>query len=87
MDRTDEITRQQIETRLAALKCEYDKGQAARQELEQQLTSLRETILRISGAIHVLEELLSSSASGMPAEQQSGPNSARTVAHSGGQGV
>jgi len=76
MDRSREITRQQIEARLASLKSEYDKGQAAHRELEQQLASLRETMLRISGAIHVLEELLSSSASVTARQQESEANRA-----------
>jgi len=51
--------RQQLEERLAALKAEYDKGQTRSRQLEGELTSLRETMLRISGAILVLQELLS----------------------------
>jgi hypothetical protein len=68
---------QQIEARLIALKGEYDKGQTRLRELEYQLTSLRETMLRISGAIHVLEELLSSSALDTPLEKQIQSNSER----------
>ena len=70
MGKIHEITRQEIEARLNALKAEYDKGQTAHRQLEQQLASLRETILRISGAIHVLEELLSPPVSVAPAEQR-----------------
>jgi hypothetical protein len=33
-------------------------GEARLRELEQELTKLRQTVLRISGAIQVLEELL-----------------------------
>jgi predicted nuclease with TOPRIM domain len=53
--------RQQLEERLAALKAEYEKGQSQLRQLESQTSSLRETLLRISGAIMVLEELLSNS--------------------------
>jgi hypothetical protein len=51
--------RKQIEMRLAALRREYETGVAQVQELESRLVSLRQTVLRISGAILVLEELLS----------------------------
>jgi predicted nuclease with TOPRIM domain len=55
--------RQQLEERLVALKSEYDKGQSRFRQLEGELTSLRETLLRISGAIQVLQELLSTQSS------------------------
>jgi predicted nuclease with TOPRIM domain len=54
--------RQQMEARLAALKSEFEKGQTQLRQLESQSSSLRETMMRISGAIMVLEELLSASA-------------------------
>jgi len=54
---------EQMEARLATLKDEFDKGQTQLRQLELQSGSLRETMLRISGAIMVLEELLSPSAS------------------------
>jgi len=50
--------RQRLEKRLATLKDEYDKGQNRIRQLEGELTSLRETMLRISGAILVLQEFL-----------------------------
>jgi hypothetical protein len=53
---------QQMQERLAALRSEHEKGQIQLRNLELQSQSLRETLLRISGAIVVLEELLSSSA-------------------------
>ncbi len=48
----------QLQERLAELKREFEAGQAQLQAREQQQMSLRETLLRISGAIQVLEELL-----------------------------
>jgi hypothetical protein len=48
----------QIETRLKALKIEFEAGQAELQRVMKQQTLLHETMLRISGAIQVLEELL-----------------------------
>jgi hypothetical protein len=50
--------RKQMQTRLGALKAEFEKGQAELDKVERQRTQLRETLLRIGGAIQVLEELL-----------------------------
>jgi hypothetical protein len=49
---------QQLETRLSELHSEYEAGQKMILELEAKQQSLRETLLRISGAIQVLEEEL-----------------------------
>jgi predicted nuclease with TOPRIM domain len=49
---------EQILNRLAALKKEFEVGQARLRELEAEQAYLRETMLRISGAIQVLEELI-----------------------------
>jgi hypothetical protein len=57
---------QQVQARLDALKKELEKGQAELQKVEAQRTYLHETVLRISGAIQVLEELLQE---GQPTEQ------------------
>lgn len=45
--------------RLDTLREEYEKGQNALQDLEGQAANLRATLLRISGAIQVLQEELS----------------------------
>jgi hypothetical protein len=58
--------RDRLQTRLGELKKEFATGQTRLQELEKQQMCLRETMLRISGAIQVLEELL---ADGGPVEQ------------------
>ena len=50
--------REQLEKRLQALTTEYEAGQKALANLESQKANLRETLLRISGAIQVLEEEL-----------------------------
>jgi prefoldin subunit 5 len=47
-----------MKERLAELKAEFEKGQQHLQLLDQQRAELRDTLLRISGAIQVLEELL-----------------------------
>jgi uncharacterized coiled-coil protein SlyX len=52
------IMRQQVEHRLHELKAEWASGQQMLAELEAQQTNLRNTLLRISGAMQVLEELL-----------------------------
>ena len=50
--------RTRLTNRLAALKSEYESGERMLAELEQKQRALRETLLRISGAIQVLEEEL-----------------------------
>jgi predicted nucleic acid-binding Zn-ribbon protein len=48
----------QIEARLTQLQAEYQKGQEHLAALEHEVTKVRDAMLRISGAIQVLEELL-----------------------------
>lgn len=48
----------QLEARLRELRGEYDNGQRMLRELETRENELRQTLLRIAGAIQVLEELL-----------------------------
>ncbi|AOY79961.1 hypothetical protein BJP36_08530 [Moorena producens JHB] len=50
--------KQQLEKRLEALKSEFESGQKMITDLENQKVNLRDTLLRISGAIQVIEELL-----------------------------
>ncbi|MFZ5509195.1 MAG: hypothetical protein ACOZCP_03965 [Pseudomonadota bacterium] len=47
-----------IEARLATLKSEFSSGQRLLAEHEAQAAALREQLLRISGAMRVLAELL-----------------------------
>jgi hypothetical protein len=49
---------QQLEQRLRSLKAEFEAGQKLQAEYETKQRNLRETLLRISGAIQVLEEVL-----------------------------
>jgi predicted nuclease with TOPRIM domain len=49
---------EQLEQRLQQLKSEFEAGQKMLAELEAREASVRETLLRISGAIKVLEEQL-----------------------------
>ena len=55
---------EKIRARLKELKEEYQKGQERLMALEQETTNLRNTVLRISGAIQVLEELIGDRVSG-----------------------
>ncbi len=48
----------QLTQRLSALKAEFESGQKMLQELQLREDKLRESLLRISGAIQVLEEEL-----------------------------
>jgi predicted nuclease with TOPRIM domain len=50
--------RGQLEKRLQELKAEFESGQKKLADLEAQANTIRNTLLRISGAIQVLEEEL-----------------------------
>jgi chromosome segregation ATPase len=50
--------REQLQRRVEELKKEFNTGRARLAELEQQQTTVQQTLLRISGAIQVLEEEL-----------------------------
>ena len=51
--------KEEIEKRLEELKAEFESGQKMLGDLESKQTNLRTTMLRISGAMQALEELLS----------------------------
>ena len=55
--------KEQLEKRLQELKSEFEAGQKAMAELQQKRINLENTLLRISGAIQVLEEELAKSES------------------------
>lgn len=55
--------REEVTSRLENLRREFEVGQGRLRELERQEVQLRETLLRISGAIQVLEEVLASNQS------------------------
>lgn len=60
--------RENAATRLDALRKEYETGQEMLAELDARQLDLRQTLLRITGAIQVLEELL----------EEASPNGATT---------
>ncbi len=47
---------QQLANRLTELRAEFERGQKRLQELESEAATVRNTLLRISGAVQVLEE-------------------------------
>ncbi len=61
---------EQVQARLQELREEYGRGQATLEDLERQTSNVRATMLRISGAIQVLEELLAADAA--PEEADTG---------------
>ncbi len=64
--------KEHLEKRLSKLKAEFESGQKVLSDLEAKQTSIRETMLRIAGAIQVLEEELSKAKSeenGKPPEE------------------
>jgi hypothetical protein len=52
------MLRDRLEQRVNELRLEYEAGQKALTELKARQAHIRETLLRISGAIQVLEEEL-----------------------------
>ncbi|NTW02771.1 MAG: hypothetical protein HGA19_16070 [Oscillochloris sp.] len=61
--------RQQLEQRLQQLKAEFESGQKVLADLEAKEANLRQTLLRISGAIQVLEEELNKDEGGQLANE------------------
>jgi len=61
--------REQLEKRLEQLKAEFEAGQKMLAELEAKEANVRETLLRISGAIQVLEEELAKADQPVPASE------------------
>jgi septal ring factor EnvC (AmiA/AmiB activator) len=72
--------REQVQSRMRELQREYDRGEQQLRELVQQEAALRETLLRISGALQVLRELIAAE-NGENAENQetAGPEPAPAV--------
>ena len=70
--------KEQLTARLEELRKDYEAGENRLQMLESEANRLRETLLRISGAIQVLQELLDSSGQGSNgAASESAPDAAQ----------
>ena len=68
-----------MKTRLAELKAEFTKGKQKLDDLESQAREVQHALLRISGAIQVLEELSGESVlqtEGFPRAVESAPRAA-----------
>jgi hypothetical protein len=74
--------RDRLEQRLSELRNELTAGQKLSQELDTRRAELQGTMLRIAGAIQVIEELLQAEPAGGPA-----PGPTPVAAAPGGNGV
>jgi hypothetical protein len=54
----NKMKQQQLETRLNELKAEFESGKRELVELEAKKTSIKQTLERLSRAIHEIEEML-----------------------------
>jgi chromosome segregation ATPase len=63
-DARGDVMKEQIEQRLEQLKAEFEQGEKMLVELDAKRATLKETMLRISGAIQALEETLGNDAAG-----------------------
>jgi hypothetical protein len=67
---TEAIVKSDLEGRLRALRDEYDKGQRMLRDLELQRAQLEPTLIRIEGAMTLLQELLGAENGGARAADQ-----------------
>jgi predicted nuclease with TOPRIM domain len=65
---------EKLKSRLESLKKEFEIGQSRLKELEKEEAFIRETLLRISGAIQVLQEVLKESETPEEQERSAIPN-------------
>jgi hypothetical protein len=72
--------REQLLQRLQELRAEFETGQKMLAELEAQQAHLKSSLLRISGAIQVLEELLSQALPENQPQKTAEPEKMRVVA-------
>ncbi|MGB9927636.1 MAG: hypothetical protein ACPK85_04455 [Methanosarcina sp.] len=64
--------KQKLEQCLKELKDQFESGQKMMAELESKQANLRDTLLRISGAIQVLEELIATESNTGEVQEQIG---------------
>ncbi len=69
----------QLQRRLQELRAEFDAGQRMLAELEAKQASTRDTLLRISGAIQVLEELVNHEVVASQSEEEADDPALRLV--------
>jgi predicted nuclease with TOPRIM domain len=74
---------EQLQKRLEQLKEEFEAGQTRLRELETEQSFIRETMLRISGAVQVLEEALRENAKSDKPATPAASLSARTAKQRG----
>ena len=72
--------REQLVQRLQELRSEFESGQKLMAELDARQAHLRSSLLRISGAMQVLEELLSQGASEIQPSDTAKPQDTRLAA-------
>lgn len=73
--------RDRLEARLKDLKAEFEKGQQQLSDLESQSAALRNMLLRISGAIQVLEEELTAETPAIANGHQENANPVMSEVH------
>ncbi|WP_329311133.1 hypothetical protein [Streptomyces sp. NBC_01262] len=73
--------RASIEKRVSELEAEYREGQRMLAELEAKQADLRQTVLRISGALQVLNELLATEGDPVTDGAERAPAAASQEAH------
>ena len=66
--------KEQLEKRLSELKTEFEAGQKMMADLDSKQANLRDTLLRISGAIQILEEEIAKSADNNESDLRSPEN-------------
>ena len=73
--------REQVEQRLEKLKGEFENGQKVMTDLDFRRATVRDTLLRISGAIQILEEMLNGKPNSEAMfEDSEGPKEQRSAA-------
>jgi predicted nuclease with TOPRIM domain len=77
---------EQLEHRLTALKAEFETGQRMLTDLETRQADLRNTLIRISGAVQVLEEELAKAAATPVAADIIGAKATNELSRINGQG-
>jgi predicted nuclease with TOPRIM domain len=78
--------KEQLEQRLAALRSEFEAGQKMLAELENKRADLKTTLIRISGAVQVLEEELAKAAATSAPSDKFGDKEANGLARLNGEG-